>query len=48
MFITDGEKHLNFVGDGRNKYWLILFKWVLIELKVAFYRFKEFKTIFEI
>ena len=22
MFITDGEKHLNFVNDGRNEYWL--------------------------
>ena len=22
MFITDGEKHLNFVDDGRNEYWL--------------------------
>ena len=23
MFITDGEKHLNFVDDGQNEYWLI-------------------------
>ena len=25
MFITDGEKHLNNVDGGRNKYWLCLF-----------------------
>ena len=24
MFITDGEKHLNFFEDGRNECWLVL------------------------